>query len=34
MDFDLKEFVTLLKISNPVQINIGADSGSNNIPEP
>jgi DNA repair photolyase len=34
MDFDLKELVQLIKIANPVQVNIGADSGNNNLPEP
>jgi len=34
MDFDLNEFVNLLKHSNAIQINIGADSGNNNLPEP
>ena len=34
MDFDLPEFVEMLKICNPIQINIGADSGNNNLPEP
>lgn len=34
MDFDLNDFVSLLKQANPKQINIGADSGNNNLPEP
>ena len=34
MDFDFDEFVITLKNANPVQVNIGADSGNNNIPEP
>jgi len=34
MDFDLDVFVELLKSANPKQINIGADSGHNNLPEP
>jgi len=34
MDFDLEELVELIKICNPVQVNIGADSGGNKLPEP
>lgn len=34
MDFDLDPFIELIKRCNPVQVNIGADSGKNNIPEP
>lgn len=34
MDFDLPEFVEMLKSCEPVQVNIGADSGRNGIPEP
>ena len=36
MDFDLPEFVELIKVCNPVQVNIGADSSSkhNKLPEP
>lgn len=34
MDFDLKELKDMLKYINPFQINIGADSGNNNLPEP
>lgn len=34
MDFDLKEFVSLLKVAKPKQVNIGADSGNNGLPEP
>jgi hypothetical protein len=34
MDFDLNDFVKMLKQCNPKQINIGADSGNNNLPEP
>jgi DNA repair photolyase len=34
MDFDLKEFVEMIKSCRPVQVNIGADSGHNNLPEP
>lgn len=34
MDFDLDELVGLIRKCNPVQVNIGADSGGNNLPEP
>jgi len=34
MDFDLDEFIITLKNCNPTQVNIGADSGNNNLPEP
>ena len=34
MDFDLKEMIELIKICNPAQVNIGADSGNNKLPEP
>lgn len=34
MDFDLSEFVFLIKSFYPVQVNIGADSGNNSLPEP
>jgi hypothetical protein len=34
MDFDLFEMINLIKICNPVQVNIGADSGNNHLPEP
>jgi len=34
MDFDLNEFVNLLKFANPDRINIGADSKNNHLPEP
>ncbi|NQU33122.1 MAG: hypothetical protein HQ521_07795 [Bacteroidetes bacterium] len=34
MDFDLSELVELIRMCNPVQVNIGADSGNNNLPEP
>lgn len=33
-DFDLIDFLTILRLANPIQINIGADSGNNNLPEP
>ncbi len=34
MDFDLIELVYLIKTIKPEQVNIGADSGNNNLPEP
>jgi len=34
MDFDLDPMVELIKRCEPVQVNIGADSGSNHLPEP
>ena len=34
LDFDLAEMVSLIRQCNPVQVNIGADSGHNNLPEP
>ena len=34
MDFDLVEMLDLIRSCNPVQVNIGADSGGNNLPEP
>jgi DNA repair photolyase len=34
LDFDLDQFVLMLKNANPTYINIGADSGHNNLPEP
>lgn len=34
MDFDLEEMVNLIKECNPTQVNIGADSGNNKLPEP
>jgi len=34
LDFDLEEFVGMLKRIKPDWINIGADSGGNNLPEP
>lgn len=34
MDFDLEDLVELIKVCNPTQVNIGADSGNNNLPEP
>lgn len=34
MDFDLERFVDIIKLCEPFQVNIGADSGKNNLPEP
>jgi len=34
IDFDHEEFVRLIKMCGAVQVNIGADSGNNNLPEP
>lgn len=34
LDFDLGVFVEMIKQCNPQQVNIGADSGKNNLPEP
>jgi DNA repair photolyase len=34
MAFDLEKFVIELRECNPTQVNIGADSGNNNLPEP
>jgi hypothetical protein len=34
MDFDIIPMVGLIKRCDPVQVNIGADSGNNNLPEP
>ncbi len=34
LDFDLEPFVELIKMCKPVQVNIGADSGGNKLPEP
>ena len=34
MDFDITEFAVLIDRNMPVQVNIGADSGGNNLPEP
>jgi hypothetical protein len=34
MDFDLKEFLDMIKECQPKQVNIGADSGNNHLPEP
>lgn len=34
MDFDLGAFLSMIKYCNPQQVNIGADSGNNKLPEP
>jgi hypothetical protein len=34
MDFDLPKFVEMIKGCAPAQVNIGADSGRNGLPEP
>lgn len=34
MDFDLLSLVGLIRICHPIQVNIGADSGKNNLHEP
>lgn len=34
LDFDLAPMVDLIKRCEPEQVNIGADSGNNNLPEP
>ena len=34
LDFDLDALVNLIRIANPEQVNIGADSGNNHLPEP
>jgi hypothetical protein len=34
IDFDLEKMVKLIRIAQPAQVNIGADSGHNNLPEP
>lgn len=34
MDFDLEEMVFLIESSGAKQVNIGCDSGNNNLPEP
>ena len=34
IDFDLEEMVALIKMCNPMQVNIGADSKESNLPEP
>lgn len=34
IDFDLYQFIQLLKWCEPIQVNIGADSGNHKLPEP
>lgn len=34
MDFDLRDMVDLITVCNPEQVNIGADTGNNHLPEP
>lgn len=34
LDFDLEEFVEMIKQVEPLQVNIGADSGNCHLPEP
>ena len=34
IDFDLNNFIKSIKACNPIQVNIGADSGNNNLTEP
>ncbi len=34
LDFDLDEMVRIIKLCHPNQVNIGADSGNNHLPEP
>jgi len=34
MDFDLKDFLQYIKVCNPAQVNIGADSKRSGLPEP
>ncbi len=34
MDFDLDKLVPLISVCRPIQVNIGADSGNNGLPEP
>ncbi len=34
LDFDLKEFVDMIRDINPKWVNIGADSQRHNLPEP
>ena len=34
LDFDLNELIDLIRRCNPVQVNIGADSGNHGLPEP
>jgi len=34
IEFNLDKLIELIKIYNPTQVNIGADTGNNNLPEP
>ena len=34
MDFDVEDMLYLIRSCNPIQVNIGADSGGNKLPEP
>ena len=34
IDFNIEQFVKMIKRCNPKQVNIGADSGGNGLPEP
>jgi DNA repair photolyase len=34
MDFDLEEMVKTIQLCHPTQVNIGADTGHNHLPEP
>jgi hypothetical protein len=34
MDFDLDSMIRIIKLCHPKQVNIGADSGNNHLPEP
>jgi len=34
IDFDIKNLTSMIRMINPLQVNIGADSGGNGLPEP
>lgn len=34
LDFDLSDFLEMIEGCEPIQVNIGADSGNNHLPEP
>mgnify|MGYP000064710522 CR=1 FL=1 len=34
LDFDLEEFISMIRLTNPEFVSIGADSKNNNLPEP
>jgi DNA repair photolyase len=34
LDFDISEFLRMIRLIAPAQVNIGADTGRNNLPEP